>query len=70
MTHLNLAADELEKTATSANKVLGGQGAPQDSGLPDAIRELTEAARSIRSLTDYLGRHPEAILLGKSRQGS
>jgi paraquat-inducible protein B len=70
MTHLNEAADELEKTATSANKVLGGQGAPQDSGLPDAIRELTEAARSIRSLTDYLGRHPEAILLGKSRQGS
>jgi paraquat-inducible protein B len=68
--HLNQAADELEKTATSANKVLGGQGAAPDAGLPDAIRELTEAARSIRALTDYLGRHPEAILLGKSRQDS
>jgi paraquat-inducible protein B len=68
--NLNQAADELEKTAASANKVLGGQGAPPDAGLPDAIRELTEAARSIRALTDYLGRHPEAILLGKSRQAS
>jgi paraquat-inducible protein B len=68
--HLNQAADQLEKTATSANRVIGGQGASQDAGLPQAIQELTEAARSIRSLTDYLGRHPEALLLGKSRQGS
>jgi paraquat-inducible protein B len=68
--NLNEAADQLQKTATSANKVLSGQGASQDSGLPDAIRELTEAARSIRALTDYLGRHPEALISGKSRQGS
>ncbi len=63
--NLNKAADQLQQTASSANKLLGGAGASQDAGLPDAIRELTEAARSIRSLTDYLGRHPEAILKGK-----
>ena len=37
----------------------------QDADLPSAIRQLTEAARSIRSLTDYLSRHPEALLRGK-----
>jgi len=66
--NLNKAADQLQAAAASANKVLGGQGASQDAGLPDAIRQLTEAARSIRSLTDYLGRHPEAIVRGKPKE--
>ncbi len=67
--NLNKAADQLQQTAASANRVLGGEGASQDAGLPDAIRQLTEAARSIRSLTDYLGRHPEAIIRGKPKEG-
>jgi hypothetical protein len=36
--------------------------------LPAAVRQLTEAAGSIRSLTDYLGRHPEALLRGKAKE--
>ena len=32
---------------------------------PDAIRQITEAARSIKTLTDYLDRHPEALIRGK-----
>lgn len=62
---LNTAADQLNKTAASANTVLSGEGQTQDASLPAAIRELTDAARSIRALTDYLGRHPEAVLKGK-----
>lgn len=62
---LNTAADQLSRTATSANSVLSGEGQVQDASLPGAIRELTDAARSIRALTDYLGRHPEAVLKGK-----
>jgi paraquat-inducible protein B len=31
------------------------------------MKELTEAARSIRVLTDYLEQHPEALLRGKGR---
>ena len=65
ITKLNTAADQLSQTAAAANGVLSGQGATQDSSLPAAIRELTDAARSIRALTDYLGRHPEAVLRGK-----
>lgn len=29
------------------------------------IRELTDAARSIRVMADYLERHPEALITGK-----
>ena len=30
------------------------------------MRELTSAARSIRLFADYLERHPEALLRGKT----
>lgn len=36
-----------------------------DSGLQDAVVELRNAAQSIRNLTDYLERHPDAVLFGK-----
>ena len=62
---LNQAADQLNGTAAAAKGVLSGEGSPQDASLPGAIQQLTEAARSIRSLTDYLGRHPEALIKGK-----
>ncbi len=62
---LNQTADQLQQTAAAANDVLSGSGGGQDSNLPGAIRQLTDAARSIRALADYLGRHPEAIIKGK-----
>ncbi len=62
---LNQAADQVNGTAAAARGVLSGDGAGQDASLPGAIQQLTEAARSIRSLTDYLGRHPEALIKGK-----
>lgn len=62
---LRHAADQLDQTAASANSMLGGQGASQDSSLPEALRQLSDAARSIRALADYLQRHPEAIVQGK-----
>ena len=33
--------------------------------LTNALNELSEAARSIRLLSDYLNRHPESLLYGK-----
>ncbi|MGC1302480.1 MAG: MlaD family protein [Caulobacteraceae bacterium] len=62
---LRSAADQLQSTAAAAGQVMGGQGAAQDTDLPSAIKQLNEAARSIRSLADYLGRHPEALIRGK-----
>ena len=62
---LNTAADQAAATARSANAVLSGDGSSQDASLPAAIRELTDTSRTIRSLADYLGRHPEALIRGK-----
>jgi paraquat-inducible protein B len=62
---LRHAADQLDQTAASANSMLGGQGASQDSSVPEALHQLSDAARSIRALADYLQRHPEAVLQGK-----
>jgi len=68
MTKLNQTADELHGTAAAARTVLSGEGAAQDRSLPDAIQQLDEMSRSIRSLTDYLGRHPEALIRGKAKE--
>ena len=35
----------------------------------EALQELRAASRSLRTLTDYLDQHPEAILRGKVREG-
>ena len=67
---LNETADQLNGTVAAARGVLGGEGATQDASLPGAIQQLTEAARSIRSLSDYLGRHPEALIKGKVKDTS
>lgn len=62
---LQQTADQAQAAAGAASRALGGGGGTQDADLPAAIRQLSEAARSIRSLTDYLSRHPEALLRGK-----
>ncbi len=70
MRTLNSAADEVNRTATAARGLLGGDGSgggggAADASLPEAIRQLNDAARSIRTLSDYLGRHPESLIRGR-----
>jgi len=61
----------LRDTADSAQSTLNtiqgiaGNSAPTGTDLPRMMRELTEAARSVRGLADYLDRHPEALLRGR-----
>jgi paraquat-inducible protein B len=62
---LNDAAAELAGTASALRQVVESGGPNEDASLPDAIRQITEAARSIKTLTDYLDRHPEALIRGK-----
>jgi paraquat-inducible protein B len=45
--------------------VVESGGAGEDASLPEAIKQISDAARSIKTLTDYLGRHPEALIRGK-----
>jgi paraquat-inducible protein B len=43
-----------------------GKNAPVIPELRDALREITLAAKSLRDLMDYLERHPESLIRGKT----
>jgi paraquat-inducible protein B len=62
---------EVKATLEDARTTLGAArqtlsaDAPLQSDLREALRELAKAAQSLRVLTDYLERHPEALIRGK-----
>jgi paraquat-inducible protein B len=64
-------APEMTATIKDARKSLGtvertlAEDAPLQQDFRQALQELTRAAASLRVLTDYLERHPEAIIRGK-----
>jgi paraquat-inducible protein B len=57
---------ELRRVLDGANATLVGRDAPGQQELRDALREVSQAARSLRGLTDYLEQHPEALIRGKA----
>ncbi len=56
----------VERTMNSADTMLLGPDAPAQQELRNALQEFTRTARSVRVLADYLERHPEAVLRGKT----
>ena len=64
MQSLQTASAQLEKTLAASNALLGNSTTGSGE-LPRALHDLREASRSVRLLTDYLERHPEALLKGK-----
>jgi paraquat-inducible protein B len=62
-------ADRMDAMAASAQSLVGENGESQNRDLPSALHALTEAARSVRALADYLQRHPEALIKGKPKEG-
>lgn len=60
---LTAATDALDRARDSIVKVGGAVG--PESELHQTLEALKDAARSVRNLTDYLERHPEAVLTGK-----
>ncbi|MEW8037166.1 MAG: MlaD family protein [Candidatus Thiodiazotropha sp.] len=55
---------QLGSAASSADRMLN-QDSPLMTELSVTLRELGAAARSIRLMSEYLERHPEALLRGK-----
>jgi paraquat-inducible protein B len=55
---------DARKTISRAGETLA-QDAPLQQDMRQTLQELTRAAGSIRRLTDYLERYPEALLRGK-----
>jgi paraquat-inducible protein B len=70
MTH---AIASLDKTLVQADGTLKSidnlvaKDSPISQELQESLRELSDAARSLRVLADYLERHPEALLRGKEQ---
>jgi len=72
---LKSTVDEVRRAISSADAVLKntdatlvGKDAPAQQDLRDALQEITRAARSLGVLADYLERHPEALIRGKSEE--
>ena len=55
---------QAQKAMAQVESTLGSE-TPLQVNLNSALQELTAAARSLRALTDYLERHPEALIYGK-----
>jgi paraquat-inducible protein B len=62
---LRKTAGEIDATAAQAQKMIGGASASPNGNLQQSLRELTDAARAVRSLADYLDRHPESLIKGR-----
>lgn len=64
-------SEKLERAIDGANVAVGQAGYGSDStiqrNLERMMSEVADAARSVRLLTDYLNRHPESVISGRSR---
>ena len=61
---LRATSDAAQRTMALIQQRAGG-GAPSNTDLPQLMNELSQAARSVRELADYLDRHPDALLRGR-----
>ena len=59
--------NEIEKLASNVEGILAEDSVSRYE-LSSALKELRDAARSMRILADYLERHPEALIKGKGGQ--
>ncbi len=62
------ALEQARKTLAAAQQVLSS-GSPVQGDLRQTLEQVDRAAESLRSLTDYLQRHPESILRGRRERG-
>jgi paraquat-inducible protein B len=60
------ALHDLQRTLTAVDHVLA-DGAPWRDNVDQTLVEARRTLRSVRSLADYLDRHPEALLRGRQR---
>ncbi len=66
----NKVMPEVEQIVSGINRVISGNRGVSSETLTNlnrAVNNIAEAAKSMRNLTDYLERHPEALLKGKGR---
>lgn len=57
---------QADETLKTINNMFADDSAISEE-IKTSLRELADAARSLRILSDYLERHPEALLRGKEK---
>lgn len=62
------ALEQMRETITEVQNLFL-PNAPLGYEMTKALRELAETARSLRVLTDYLERHPNAVIFGRKERG-
>ena len=62
---LKATAGELDKTVIAARALMGNDPAAPDGSLEPTLLHVSEAARAIRGLADYLDAHPESLIKGR-----
>lgn len=67
-TSLNVTLEQAAALLTELHGALGDDS-PTRHELDRLLVEMQAASRSVRALADYLGRHPDAVLYGKSSSG-
>jgi paraquat-inducible protein B len=67
---MRVAMTRADRLMDNANTNLTAPDAPTQQALRDALQEVSRAARSFRDLTDYLERHPEALIRGKDEENN
>ncbi|MBP8980902.1 MAG: hypothetical protein KBG09_06635, partial [Syntrophobacterales bacterium] len=65
---LKRAVEAAERILRNTDKTLIGPDAPATQELRESLQEVSSAARSVRVLVEYLEKHPEAVISGKSQE--
>ncbi len=72
--NLNELLKSLRATSEAAQRTIdliqqkAGGNATSSTDLPQLMNELSQAARSVRELADYLDNHPDALLRGRRKE--
>lgn len=70
LTQIQQATSDAREALADARALLAANGAvagrPGSAAFPETLYQIARAARSLRELSDYLDRHPEALLEGKA----
>jgi paraquat-inducible protein B len=61
---MRATSDAAQRTLALIQNRAGGNS-PASTDLPELMNQLSQAARSVRELADYLDRHPDALLRGR-----
>jgi paraquat-inducible protein B len=69
MTSVTDAAKAAQQTLVSVNGTIE-PNSPMRYEMVKALRELSEAARALRALADYLDRYPNSVIFGRSDEGA